>query len=104
MIVNKDSYNQLIHVNFNRDLTQAIGMTMILEPEISKTQLSQTVTAVLGNTDIIIDDETYKQNEYISYEIQEDTFEDSGRWRKKGIATLPSETISTNYSYFRVLP
>lgn len=99
---NFESAGEIIRVNFGRDISAGTVFQMILEPQHGG---KSTVTGTLGTSAIVVDDETYAANQYIEYAIVAATFTEAnvGRWRKKGIATLPSETVATDYSFFRVM-
>ena len=103
-VFNQASSGQKIRVNFNQDISSNTKLEMILEPQAGGN--SSTITPTLGTSTIVVDDETYTANQYTEYAILAATFTDAtaGKWRKKSIATLPSETVSTNYTFFRVMP
>jgi hypothetical protein len=103
MNFNQASAGDVIRVNFGQDISNGTVFKMIIEEQFGE---AQEVTATLGTADIAVDDETYEANQYIEYTTTSATFtkNTTGRWRKKGVATLPSQTIATNYSFFRVMP
>ena len=108
-IFNKDSFGQLLKVNFSQDISTGTSFEMLIEPQFVGNRLDNgkpilTVVGTLGTVETVVDDMTFLANEYLEYTIKEDDFKDVGRWRVKGIATLPGVTSSTNYQFFRVLP
>jgi hypothetical protein len=99
---NVQAAGQVIRVNFNRDISTGTVFSMELEPRAGQ---GLTKIATLGTVDVVVDDETYLASQYIEYTTEAGIFEDlEGRWRKKGIATLPSEIVASDYSFFRVMP
>jgi hypothetical protein len=99
---NQDSFGEVIRVNFNEDISTGTAFKMILEPEHG--DLVE-VTATLGTGTPYEDDVQLAANQYIEYTIQEGDFSDyAGRWRKKGIATLPAGDVSTDFRFFEVMP
>jgi hypothetical protein len=98
---NQDSFGQKLRVNFRQDVSTATAYTLEMQPESGETV--EKVPA-LGTVDVDVGDETFLANQYVEYTIEENVFDDyAGRWRAKAIATLPTETISTNYMFFGVL-
>lgn len=106
---NKNSFGQFIRVNFNQNIVSNTKLEMKLEPQ-TRGDIKNLVP-VLGVVDVNVDDEKFKANEYVEFKTLEDTFKQDGsdgdavgRWRVKAIATLTTQTISTDYTFFRVLP
>ena len=99
---NKDSFGQTLRVNFGQDVSTATEFSLEMQPENGETV---TKTPTLGTSDVDVGDETFIANYYVDYAVTEDVFSDyTGRWRAKAIATLPGETIATDYVLFRVMP
>ena len=99
---NQNSFGQKLRVNFGQDISTATLLEMKIEPE-SGDEIDKTPT--LGTADVEVGDETFEADQYVEYETEEGDFEDyTGRYRVKAIATLPTETISTDYVLFRVMP
>jgi len=108
-IFNKNAFGQLLKVNFFQDISTGTSFEMRIEPQFGGNRLEGdkpilTVVGTLGTVDTTVDDMKFLANQYLEYTIKEDDFKDVGRWRVKGIATLPAVTIATNYQFFRVLP
>jgi len=107
-VFNKDSFGEILKVNFYRDISSGTKFEMIIQAQFEGAELFEerprTVAATLGTVDVVVDDMKFIANQYVEYTIKEDDFKDIGRWRTKGIATLPSETIATSYQFFRVEP
>ena len=101
---NFESAGEIIRVNFGRDISAGTSFKMTLEPQ--QNGSAADVAPTLGTSKVVVDDEVYEANQYIEYTILAATFikKTSGRWRKKGVATLASQTIATDYSFFRVMP
>lgn len=99
---NTEATGQTIRVNFNQDISAGTSFEMVLEPQTGE---KLTKTATLGTSNVIVDDETYLANKYIEYVIIAGDFDQTGRWQKKGNAVISTtNTIYTNYSFFRVMP
>ena len=108
-VFNTEGFGQTVRVNFYRDISAGTAFTIELQPQFGGTRdllddNPLTVPAILGTVDIVVDDETMKANQYIEYVTQEGNLDSAGRWRTKGKAVLPAETIVTSYQYFRVDP
>ncbi len=98
---NQKSFGQVLRVNFGQDVSTATAFELDLEPENGET-VDKTPT--LGASNVDVGDETFLADEYVEYTTEEDVFLDYvGRWRAKAIATLPGETIATDYVLFRVM-
>lgn len=114
MIFNKDSFGQTLRVNFYQDISTGSKFEMEIQPQFQGAVIADSnqsedgrprkVPATLGIVDVVVDDMKLLANQYVEYTTREDDFKDVGRWRTKGIATLPTETIATNYQFFRVMP
>ncbi len=107
-IFNKDSFGEILKVNFYRDISSGTKFEMVIQAQFEGAELNEerprTVAATLGIVETVVDDMKFLANQYVEYTIKEGDFKDTGRWRTKGIATLPSETIATSYQFFRVGP
>ncbi len=106
---NKNSFGQLLKVNFFQDISTGTSFEMQIEPQFGGQRLDGdkpilTVVGTLGTVNTVVDDMPFKADQYLEYTIKEDDLKDVGRWRVKGIATLLSVTVATNYQFFRVLP
>lgn len=97
---NQQGFGETLRLNFGRDISTATAFELTLEPEVGD-ELTKTPT--LGTSDVTEGDQTLLANQYVEYTIEEgawDTY--AGRWRAKAVATLPSQTLSTEYILFRV--
>lgn len=100
---NKGAFGQTLRVTFNFDVSAGTAYKMELEPQFRCEQEGFEVVPVLGTVDVTVDDEKLIANEYVEYVILKDDLRDIGRWRVKAFATLPSETVVTNFKFFQVL-
>ena len=114
MIFNKDSFGEILRVNFYRDISAGSKFIMEIQPQFQGSLLTdgtqsedgrpRKVPATLGTVDVTVDDMKLLANQYVEYTTKKNDFKDVGRWRTKGIVTLPTETIATSYQFFRVMP
>lgn len=109
---NKGAFGQPVRVTFNRDVSTATLFSMELEPQFQGTRLGDgipnlpavlRVVPVLGTVDVEVDDQLLLANQYVEYVTKEGDLVDVGRWRTKAIATLPGETVATDFKFFQVL-
>ena len=89
--LNVSEYGNTIYANLGADISTFTALNFILEPKVG-TKLEKSVSdgVALGTVDLVVDDETYTANEYISYTIKTGDISVSGQWRTKGEATLSS--------------
>jgi len=102
MSFNKGEIGATVYADFGSDISTATSIKMILEPEIGT---AKEFAAVLGTSNITIDNIDYVANEYAHYTTAADTDLDYvGRWRKKLDGTFSaSSVLQSDYSKFRVL-
>jgi len=112
-LFNRQAFGQTVYVNFNQDISTATQFEMELQPQFTGQNFENDqderrarliVTPILGTVDVKVDDQLFLANEYVEYVTKENDFRDDGRWRKKAKAVLVSETIVTNYTFFRIMP
>jgi hypothetical protein len=97
---NKDDIGQTLYVNFDQDISTQTAISILLLPQ-SGDELTKTGT--LGTSDVWVEDQKFEANKYATYTIEDGVFDDwVGLWQYKGIATLTSTTVSTDYRNFRV--
>jgi hypothetical protein len=102
MKFNQGAFGQKIRVNFNQDVSSATAYSMTIEPQAGATL---TKTPTLGTSAVTVDDSPFLANQYVEYTIEDGDFSEyAGRWRVKASATLSTETITTDYILFRVMP
>jgi hypothetical protein len=100
-VFNKDGIGQVLYVNFGQDISTQTAISIKLNPQ-SGTELTKTGT--LETSDLYVGDQQYLANQYASYTLEDGVFDDwIGIWEAKGIATLTSTTVATDYEKFRVM-
>lgn len=102
MSFNKGEIGATVYAAFGSDISTATSIKMILEPEAGT---AKEFTAVLGTSDITVDNINYSANEYAYFTTtKENDLDYIGRWRKKLVATFSaSSVLQSDYSKFRVL-
>jgi len=102
MSLNKGEIGATIYADFGSDISAATSIKMILEPEVGT---AKEFTAVLGASDITVDNTDYTANEYAYFTTtKENDLDYIGRWRKKLEVTFSSSSVlQSDYSKFRVL-
>jgi hypothetical protein len=100
--VNIGEIGQVITVNYGSDISSALKVNMLLEPESGE---KKEFIAVVGTVQVIIDNEVLDANEYAQYTTASiEDLDYVGRWRKKLEVEFSSTDIKqTNYEKFRVL-
>lgn len=100
-VFNKDGIGQVLYVNFGVDISTQTAISILLNPQ-SGDELTK--TGVLGTTDKVVGDQKFLANQYAYWTVTEDVFDDwIGLWQYKGVATLTSTTVATDYELFRVM-
>ena len=99
--MNVNEFGQTIRANIGEDVSSLTTYKMLLEPELGK---GLEKIATLGTSNVVEGDETFIANEYIEYVVESEVLDRQGQWRKKGVATSPTQEISGNYQRFTVLP
>jgi hypothetical protein len=97
---NKESYGDVLYVNFNEDVSSATAFTIKLNPQ-SGDELTKTGT--LGTSDVWVEDQKFLANQYATYTTTDGVFDNwQGKWQYKGIATIAAGDVATPYVDFRV--
>lgn len=102
---NKDEYGDIIYANLGEDISTAIELTMVLEPQIGEKQEKSISDGVsVGTVNVNVNSETFLANQYIQYTIKVDDLDFAGLWRNKGKAKLSATNLVVgDYSRFTVL-
>jgi hypothetical protein len=100
---NKDDIGQTLYVDFNQDISTQTAISIKLNPQ-SGDELTKTGT--LGTSDVWVEDQKMLANQYATYTVEDGVFDDwsdDAKWQYKGIATLTSTTVATDYRDFTVM-
>ncbi len=92
---------QKLRVNFNQNISTATSYSLEIVPR-EGDKFEKTPT--LGTSDTIVDDQTFLANKFVEYTILADDLVYVGQYEMKATAVLPSETVVTDYTRFRVMP
>ena len=100
--LNKGEIGQIIRVSFGSDISSALSIKMILQPEAG---IKKEFAATVGTSTITVDNVEYEADKYAEYTtISTDDLDYVGRWRKKLEVTFTAQNIEqNNYEKFRVL-
>ena len=82
-----NEFGQTLHANLGEDVSAATSYAMILQPELGV--LVEKV-ATLGTVNLVVGDETFLANEYVSYVVEPNVLDKPGAWRIKGKAPFSS--------------
>jgi len=100
--INLGEYGQKVYANMRQDVSSAINAYIYLEPQIGETKKVQ---AVIGDTNITVDDQNLIANEYLEYTLKEGDIAYQGTWRVVGECLLTStHNVKSDYSTLEVLP
>jgi len=106
MASNVNEFGQVLRANMGEDVSTNIGLEFILEPE-AGTKLTKTQSdgVVVGTVAVTEGDKSLAANQYLEYTVKDGDLDQSGRWRKKGIAKISTTNEKVgNYERFTVLP
>ncbi len=103
---NVGEYGQILYVNLGESIAGASEYTVLLEPQVGAALERKTANGVaLGTENVIIGDETYRANEYLTYPIKDGELDQSGKWRAKGLAQLSTTNLLVgDYKKVTVMP
>jgi len=103
---NVGEYGQILYVNLGESAAGASEYTVILQPQVGSILERKTANGVaLGTENVIIGDETYRANEYLTYPIKDGELDQSGKWRAKGLAQLSTTNLLVgDYKKVTVMP
>ena len=104
--LNVGEYGPILYVNLGESALGASEYTVILEPQVGSALERKTANGVaLGTENVVIGDETYRANEYLTYPIQQGELDQSGKWRAKGLAQLATTNLLVgDYKKVTVMP
>ena len=87
-------YGQRIRANIGVDVSNNIGLRMILEPTKGvKVVLTHDDGVSVGRLDVMECGKLLQANQYLEYVVKEDDLDTSGRWGKKGVAEISDTEV-----------
>lgn len=101
--LNKGEIGQPLRVNLGEDISAAIEVTILAQPELG---ITKDFVAIVPDVPVTLESgEVLNANEYMEYTtLNEEDTDYEGRWRMKGKAKFSETDIrQTNYVKFRVL-
>ncbi len=103
--INSGEYGQTIYANLAQDVSSATSYKFILEPKVgTKIDRVDADGVALGASNIVVDDETYLANQYITYVTKSSDSIKAGLWRIRGEAILSSTNkVIGDFKRLRVL-
>jgi hypothetical protein len=99
--VNISSIGQKLYINLDQDISAGTDYKIEIEPRVGE---KKEEAATLGTSDQAVGDSTYLANEYVYFTLTAGYFDKAGNVRMKAVVTMPTETLSTDYELFRVMP
>lgn len=100
---NYKEYGSKLYVNLDTDISTGTDLKVILQPQRGDKK-EFTSNIVVGTSNIIVDDQSFLANQYLTYTIQEDDLDQEGQWRVRGSAIVSSELMKSDYRKITVLP